>query len=308
MIKLSVIVPNYNHERFLVQRLDSILNQTYHDFEIIILDDCSTDNSKDIIEQYRGNQKVKHIIYNETNSGSTFKQWKKGIELAQGEYIWIAESDDIAKLNLLAELMENTQKEQNIVIAYAKSTNDLEVFSATNNEANYPVKIYDGVSFINQYMLTNPAIVNASAVVFKKSAADNYILTEITKYKYAGDWLFWNYLLAKGKVAQHNKTLNYFRRHTDSVAARGDKSGLFIHEGFKLLLFTKKRLKIFLPVNLIKVWASIWAQNYLLNRKKSSSIVTNNIHTSLLISPLLVTFFISYYVKFRWFSNYNITY
>ena len=93
-MKVSIIVPNYNHEKYLDERIQSILNQTYQDFEIIILDDCSTDNSKFVIEKFRNNEHVSHIVYNEQNSGSTFKQWERGFELAKGELIWIAESDD----------------------------------------------------------------------------------------------------------------------------------------------------------------------------------------------------------------------
>jgi glycosyltransferase involved in cell wall biosynthesis len=84
---ISVIVPNYNHAKFLKERIDSILNQTIQDFELIILDDCSTDNSREIIESYRQLPNVS-IFYNSKNSGSPFKQWKKGINRAKGKYIW----------------------------------------------------------------------------------------------------------------------------------------------------------------------------------------------------------------------------
>ena len=66
---VSVIVPNYNHARFLKERMETILGQTYQNFEVIILDDKSTDESKDVIERYRGNAKVSAIVYNEENSG-----------------------------------------------------------------------------------------------------------------------------------------------------------------------------------------------------------------------------------------------
>jgi glycosyltransferase involved in cell wall biosynthesis len=304
MTKISVIVPNYNHEKFLTERLDSILGQTYSDIEVIILDDCSTDGSKKIIEQYRGHQKVKHVVYNEANSGSTFKQWKKGIELAQGEYIWIAESDDIAKSTFLEELIHDIQSEENIMLAFSQSTTDPKEFSVARSD--YPVNVYTGLTFINQYMLTNPAIVNASAVIFKKSAVDPYILTEITQYKYAGDWLFWNHLLSKGKVIWNHKRLNFFRRHAASVAAKSDKSGLFIYEGFKLLVFVKIKTGISIPIRAIKVWASLWAQNYLLNKGDSYSSITTNCYNALLVSPLIFIFFLFYYIKFRWFATSNI--
>jgi len=86
---------------YLIQRIESILNQSYHDYEVIIMDDCSTDNSAEIIEKYRNHPNVANIIYNTSNSGSTFHQWNKGVDVAKGKYIWIAESDDIAEYTFL---------------------------------------------------------------------------------------------------------------------------------------------------------------------------------------------------------------
>ena len=102
MPKVSAIVPCYNHARFLEQRIDSILNQTYQDFELILLDDHSTDDSYSICLSYKDNPHVVHVETNKQNSGKPFKQWEKGIRLAKGEYIWIAESDDYAEKEFLS--------------------------------------------------------------------------------------------------------------------------------------------------------------------------------------------------------------
>ena len=93
---VSVIIPNYNHARYLRERIDSVLNQRFQDYEIILLDDNSTDESPTIIQSYASAPHVTHIEINEQNSGSPFAQWDKGISLAAGEFIWIAESDDVA--------------------------------------------------------------------------------------------------------------------------------------------------------------------------------------------------------------------
>lgn len=74
---VSIIIPNYNHARFLDERMTSVLEQTYQHIEVIILDGCSTDNSREVIEKYRSNPKVRKIVFNDTNSGSPFRQWKK---------------------------------------------------------------------------------------------------------------------------------------------------------------------------------------------------------------------------------------
>ena len=96
MPTVSVIVPNYCHAPYLEQRIESILQQTFQDFELILLDDCSTDGSREILERYRNHPKVSGIFYNERNSGSPFKQWEKGLSKAKGDYVWIAESDDFS--------------------------------------------------------------------------------------------------------------------------------------------------------------------------------------------------------------------
>ena len=62
---VSVIVPNYNHALYLHERIESILLQSYTEFELILLDDCSTDNSQDILNSYRNNPHVSHIVFNE---------------------------------------------------------------------------------------------------------------------------------------------------------------------------------------------------------------------------------------------------
>lgn len=218
MYKVSIIVPNYNHARFLPQRLTSIFNQTFQDFEVILLDDCSTDNSREIIENYRIYQKLTNIIYNETNSGSAFKQWKKGIELAKGEYIWIAESDDYAGINFLSTLVD-LLCDKNISLAYCRTISVFEnqkqglnkwgeaiqpsIWNSDNN--------FKGYDFINLFLKYRNVIPNASAVLFRKKYFTD--VDEILKMRFAGDWLLWINIAAKGNVAYSSKTLNYFRRH-----------------------------------------------------------------------------------------------
>ena len=85
---VSIIVPNYNYARFLDIRMGLFSTRHSRDFEIILLDDHSTDNSVEIIEKYRNNPKVSYIDINKENSGSPFRQWKKGIEYARGKYIY----------------------------------------------------------------------------------------------------------------------------------------------------------------------------------------------------------------------------
>jgi glycosyltransferase involved in cell wall biosynthesis len=134
--KVSIILPCYNHENYLKERLDSIFNQTYQNFEVIILDDASTDGSQDLLIEYKKHVKVSHHIINTKNSGSPFLQWQKGLELAIGDYVWIAESDDSCDINFLKSNLEKIEQENaNICVAktfkYAKGR--------TSSEVNHPI-------------------------------------------------------------------------------------------------------------------------------------------------------------------------
>jgi len=121
MPEVSVIIPNYNHARFLKDRIDSVLKQTFQDFELIILDDLSPDNSRDIINSYADHPRVTHIVLNTENSKNTFKQWEKGIALASGKYIWLAESDDKAEPDLLASLMKGFHDNEAVTVSFCES-------------------------------------------------------------------------------------------------------------------------------------------------------------------------------------------
>ena len=73
---VSVIIPNYCHAPYLRQRIDSVLAQSYPDFEVVLLDDCSTDGSREVIERYRNHPRIKQIVYNDRNGGSAFADRK----------------------------------------------------------------------------------------------------------------------------------------------------------------------------------------------------------------------------------------
>jgi len=146
---VSVIIPNYNHSKYLQQRIDSVLNQSFQDFELIILDDCSTDDSKQRIESYRRHPKLSQIVYNDQNSGSTFLQWDKGLRLAKGDYIWIAESDDLVELNFLHEAINVLKTNNKIGIFQSGSyliDKDSKIIGQTSITTN--VALISGQDFI----------------------------------------------------------------------------------------------------------------------------------------------------------------
>lgn len=233
--KVSVIIPNYNHSPYLVQRIESVLNQSYQNFEVLILDDCSTDNSRSVIDKYQHEPRIAEIIYNDTNSGSTFKQWEKGISKAKGEFIWIAESDDWCEPTLLEELVMGLNKDNNCVISYCQSyciqnTNRIQ----WQSQHSYLSEVIEGRDFIKKYMAVNNTIFNASMVLWKKELFQ-IIPKDFVNYKFCGDWLFWIELAKLGKVHISGKLLNYFRKHDNDVTGKASQSGLVFIEGLQLI-------------------------------------------------------------------------
>jgi glycosyltransferase involved in cell wall biosynthesis len=220
---VSVIVPNYNHELFLETRINSIINQTYQNFELIILDDCSIDNSAEIIERFRNHAKVNTIVYNKKNSGSPFKQWKKGIQMAKGEWIWIAESDDYCLPELLETLVDSTKSCRNTALSYCQS---FEADEKGNVERDLSWHVEDldpkrwkkdfcneGLDEIKNFLVYRNTIPNASAVLFRKSAYQK-AEKNFEKMKMCGDWLLWVQLLQQGSIAFKAQPLNFFRQHS----------------------------------------------------------------------------------------------
>lgn len=223
---ISVILPNYNHAQFLEVRINSILAQTFKDFEIIILDDASTDSSKDVIEQFRKESRISFIEYNLSNSGSPFMQWAKGIELAKGDLIWIAESDDLADPNFLEKVSQPLFEDSSIVLSYCQSKKidsqgrhigDMQYWTNGFNSDRWNMSfVNNGVDEQLNYLYYTNTIPNASAVVFRKKAfMDLFPLSY--PYKVIGDWQIWFKLIGQGKIAFTNEKLNCFRFHSESV-------------------------------------------------------------------------------------------
>ena len=228
---VSVIIPNYNHAPFLKERIDSVLNQTYKNIEVILLDDCSSDNSREIIEGYRGHEKISRIEYNKTNSGSTFKQWEKGLNLAKGEWIWIAESDDVADTHFINQLLAESDAQivycnSQIIDAFSNLTT-LYGFTNMPFKETYPFFAQNftanPIEFLMNWMLKDNFIPNASAVLFKKSLLNDKVksvemFTEMGEMKLAGDWYFWLNLLLNASLISYNaQSLNHFRQHSSNV-------------------------------------------------------------------------------------------
>jgi len=238
--KVSVIVPNFRHARFLEERMRSIFDQTLKPHEILFLDDASPDDSLDVARRLARISPVPmRIVSNEQNSGSTFRQWIKGLELATGDLVWIAESDDCCDPEFLECLVPQFFDPQ-VCLAYCQSavigsegqqisdhfhehTDDI---SASRWRSRY---FATGIEEIEVALSQKNTIPNASAVLFRRAPKLDY-KDELAQFQYAGDWLFYAMHLRCGKIAYLPQALNRFRRHELSVSQQAIRGNLHAEE------------------------------------------------------------------------------
>jgi glycosyltransferase involved in cell wall biosynthesis len=228
MPKVSVIIPNYNHARFLPKRIESVLGQTFQDFDLILLDDCSTDDSRSIMLEYAADARVR-VESNQVNSGNPFKQWNKGVRLARGKYIWMAESDDYADERLLERLVPVLDDDEAISFAYCRSwlvrdhdrtegLADLYLNSLDPHRWTIDFTMDGREAFDKYFALKNP-VPNASAVIFRKIAYQNVGAAD-ESFRLCGDWKLWASMASMGKIAFVAEPLNFFRSHGTTVRNR----------------------------------------------------------------------------------------
>ena len=230
-LKVSVIIPNYNYQDFIIERIDSILLQTYPIYELVILDDCSTDNSREVIEE-----KIKTIkdvkvtfIENEKNSGLVFSQWQKGLKNITGDYFWIAEADDSCDNRFLEKVMKPFTDDKNVLLSYAESKKIDEHNNIIGEDCRDWEDIFHTHRWDKSYIATgkdeiinslsyNNSILNVSSLVWKNKKEYYDIFEQAKEYKVAGDWYIYLQVLKNGDIAYTHESLNYFRKHSKSVS------------------------------------------------------------------------------------------
>ena len=252
MCKVSIIVPNYNHARYLPQRVESILRQTYQDFELILLDDCSTDDSRSVLSRYANDTRVR-ISFNEANSGSPFKQWNKGVRLARGKYIWIAESDDYADVKFLERLVSLLDRDESTAYAYCRSWRVTEDGQLSGFEDTYiPYQgprawrndySVDGERECREYFVFINAVPNASAALLRKSAYDSVTGAD-GDFVLCGDWKLWAALALTGRVEYLSEPLNYYRNHQVTQRSRTGRQSVSVSESLRVVRWIMDQLHL----------------------------------------------------------------
>lgn len=238
---VSVIVPNYNYAPFLKQRIDSVLAQDFEGrFELILLDDASTDDSREVLESYRQEPRVSCIEINSRNTGSPFRQWQRGLQLARGKYVWLAESDDYADPSFLSSTVSLLERHAGAVFCLTGSYRvdaegrrlqlDYDRWGKRQQAAAGGYGLFDGDDYVVRNLYWRSYVYNASGVLFRREAALKADVSRCFSMRYSGDWLFWTELARRGQVIELYRKLNYFRYHPVSVSTQARRSGQSLEE------------------------------------------------------------------------------
>jgi len=238
---VTVIVPNFNHDNYLEERLETIYGQTYKNFEVILLDDSSNDSSVEILKKFQQEYpNITRTLFNSHNSGSVFKQWKKGINNAKGELIWIAESDDYCSSNFLECLVPFFINQANL-LSYCETvfvnSKGNRIWTMEEYLTDLKPFIWDG-SFIKtsqeiveQYFSKKNIIPNASSAIFRKSNfLEIFSTKEWQNMKVCGDWIFYLHAIKGGLISYSKDAQNFYRNHGKNTSVQSHENDIFYRE------------------------------------------------------------------------------
>lgn len=239
---VTVIVPNYNHAPYLAKRLESIFAQTYENFEVLLLDDCSSDDSRAVLEEFAARHPDRaRTLFNETNSGGVFHQWEKGLAAARGELIWIAESDDWASPNFLEALVPFFQNEV-VQLAYARTlfmdaSGENQIWSMEEYLAAYGPErwgrgwVETAPNIVRDVFSMTNIIPNVSSALFRRfERLDVLEIDQWRGMRTCGDWMFYLNAIRGGMLAYSPDAQNFYRIHDKNTSVTSHKADQFYRE------------------------------------------------------------------------------
>ena len=227
---VTAVVPSYNHARFIRQRIESILAQTYRPLEIIVIDDCSTDDSDAIIRTLQSEHGFTYHR-NDTNSGSPFSAWQHIGSQAMGDYLWLCESDDFAEPEFLQTAVSALEADNTAVLFYCNSwvvddsgnrvghtsTYFQDYWKDPRWDANFSAS---GPEELAHFQVRGQTVPNMSSALIKASAFRVACTPLLRRFRLTGDWLFIGRVMQQGAVVFSPQALNNFRQHDGTARVR----------------------------------------------------------------------------------------
>lgn len=242
---ISIILPSYNGERFIAEAIESIIAQTYQNWELIIVNDCSTDNTSQIIEEYAQKDNRIHIIHNKQNCKLP-KSLNIGFAQAKGEYLTWTSDDNYYKKNALETLINFLEQNQDIDLV----SMDMDMISEQG----------DFISIHSQnfcYERNAPSLLLqcniGAAFMYRKSIA-NQVGEYNTELFCAEDYDYWCKIALAGTIAYTNDNIYVYRNNSQSLTATKKEQVIqkteyvknyYAKEFFKKFKYTEKDKALF---------------------------------------------------------------
>ncbi len=201
---VSIITPLYNSEKYIAETIESVLAQTYSNWEMIIVDDCSKDNSTKIVEEYQKKDRRIKLYRNEINKGVSYTR-NRAIDLSQGKYIAFLDSDDLWKKEKLEKQIK-FMEEKNVVLSYT-------AYEKINEDGSKrgEVRVPDKLDY--EELLKNCLIGFLTAIYRKEELKDFKFINSK-----AEDYIFWlsilkriNYAYGLNEILASYRVLNNSR-------------------------------------------------------------------------------------------------
>ena len=199
---VSVVIPAYNAESFIKEAIDSVLNQTYQNVEVIVIDDGSSDSTLEILKQYENSSKVKILTHPDNDNLGVSKTRQLGVENSKGEYIAFLDADDIFLPNKLEIQVDAIQQNEEAILCHTgmkvkSELGDSPRISSIEKHFSMPSTPYLYSLSEQEYFLKQNRICNSTTLIKAKLLKEfSFASCQLFQYE---DWLLWIMLSAKGK-------------------------------------------------------------------------------------------------------------
>lgn len=231
--KVSICIPTYNYARFLPEAIDSVLNQTFADYEILIIDDCSEDNTREVVGEYAKKDARITFKINPINIGMV-NNWNVCLSEARGEYIKPVFGDDVlSSADALQKMVSILDADRTIsLVSTARKfidpeSNTIKIISHFKNDT-----VLSGEEVINRCLSEQKNLIGEpTAVMFRKRDA---LRGYLNKYTHIVDLEMWFHFLEKGHLAYIREPLCSFRIHPDQQTKKNTKLFAAAEDNFYL--------------------------------------------------------------------------
>ena len=212
MPKIDIVIPTYNRSNYLKSAIDSVLKQTCQEFDLYILDNCSNDNTREVVESF-SSTKVKYIM-NEVNLGM-IGNWNRALEIGGNNFLNILHDDDMLEPDFVRKVLDFYDKNSEVIFLHTAAY----IVDGSNIILKKHIKNYTPITnsdqFFSNYIKFGVSIICPSAVFQRSKIPENLKFEE--KYPFTADVVHFLKCSSYGSVGNINEPLIKYRTHDNSI-------------------------------------------------------------------------------------------